>query len=76
MIREVIRPQTKTYTIKIPQEYLDREIEILILPVGPERKTPDQRAAAIMKTSGILSRNKVDPVSWQKDIRSEWDNRI
>ncbi|MEA1911207.1 MAG: hypothetical protein U9N32_05965 [Spirochaetota bacterium] len=32
MIREIIRPSTNNYNIHIPEEYINQEIEILILP--------------------------------------------
>ena len=76
MIREIIRPQGKTYTINIPEEYIDKEVEIIVLPVRLERIHLEQSADIVRKTSGILSDKKIDPVCWQREIRSEWDNRI
>jgi hypothetical protein len=32
MIREIIRPSSNNYNIHIPEEYINQEIEILILP--------------------------------------------
>jgi hypothetical protein len=32
MIREIIRPSSSNYNIHIPEEYINQEIEILILP--------------------------------------------
>ena len=32
MYREIIRPTDENYVIKIPKEYLDQEVEILVLP--------------------------------------------
>ncbi len=32
MIREIIRPKSQEYTVRLPKEYLNREVEILILP--------------------------------------------
>jgi hypothetical protein len=31
--------------------------------------------ASAGKTSGVLSREKIDSVLWQKEIRNEWDHR-
>ena len=75
MIREVVRPQTQSFTINIPKEYLNREIEILIFPVNPEKEFSNQKTDIIKKTSGLLSHRKVDPIEWQKKIRDQWDNR-
>jgi len=75
MIREIIKPQTQTHTIEIPKEYLNVEVEILIFPIGSTKPYSDQSDQLIRKTSGILSGRKVDPIIWQREIRSEWDNR-
>lgn len=75
MIREIITPQTQRHTIEIPKEYLNMEVEILIFPIHAAKRPSDQRDQLIRKTSGILSGRKVDPIIWQREIRSEWDNR-
>ncbi|OGR24922.1 MAG: hypothetical protein A2277_16805 [Desulfobacterales bacterium RIFOXYA12_FULL_46_15] len=75
MIREIIKPQTQSHTIEIPKEYLNMEVEILIFPIGSTKPHSDQSDHLIRKTSGILSGRKVDPIIWQREIRSEWDNR-
>ena len=33
MIREIIRPKDRNLTIKIPQEYVGKEIEYIIFPI-------------------------------------------
>jgi hypothetical protein len=41
MYREIIRPTNENYMIKIPKEYIDQEVEILVLPfsyVSVEKK--------------------------------------
>lgn len=75
MIREIIKPQTQTHTIEIPKEYLNVEVEILIFPIGSTKTPSDQIDQLIRKTSGILSGRNIDPIIWQREIRSEWDNR-
>ena len=75
MIREIIRPKSRSYTIDIPKEYLNRDIEILIFPLTPEKSLSNQRNDIIKKTSGILADKKINPVDWQKKIRTEWENR-
>ena len=32
MLREIIRPTSENYNIHIPKEYIDTEVEILVLP--------------------------------------------
>lgn len=75
MLREIIKPKSKTHTIHIPEEYIDQEVEILVFPVHLERKHLKQCSDIVRTTSGILSDQKIDPVAWQRQIRSEWDNR-
>ncbi|RQD66819.1 MAG: hypothetical protein D5R98_01435 [Desulfonatronovibrio sp. MSAO_Bac4] len=75
MIREIIKPQNNTYLLNIPEEYINKEVEILLLPVNTEEARIDHLKNIIRKTSGILSANEVDPVSWQRQLRKEWDSR-
>lgn len=44
MIREIIRPSSNNYNIHIPEEYINKEIEILILPFSYNEKNnlPEQ----------------------------------
>jgi hypothetical protein len=37
MLREIIRPTTKSYNIQIPQEYINTEVEILVLPFSSKK---------------------------------------
>ena len=41
MYREIIKPTSEEYTIKIPKEYLDVEVEILVLPFSLNDKQKD-----------------------------------
>jgi len=77
MLREIIVPKERDYLLKIPEKYLNRQVEILVLPMdnmpisNPDSKNPD----ILRKTSGILKNRNIDPLKWQQNIRSEWDNR-
>ncbi|MFN2267382.1 MAG: hypothetical protein ABR533_03840 [Desulfonatronovibrio sp.] len=75
MIREIIKPQNNTYLLNIPEEYIDKEIEILLLPISIEEAKVQHHSNIIRRTSGILSAKEVDPVGWQRQVRKEWDNR-
>lgn len=73
MLREIIVPQTQNYTVKIPLEYLNTKVEILVLPFSEsEANVVDNRLDAIKKTAGILSAQNIDPLKWQLEIRQEW----
>lgn len=39
MVRKIIKPQSEEYTIHIPKEYIDTQVEILILPLEDMTKT-------------------------------------
>ncbi len=38
MIREIIRPSSSNYNIHIPEEYINQEVEILILPFSHNKE--------------------------------------
>ena len=39
MVRKIIKPQSEEYLLHIPREYIDREVEILVLPMSDEKST-------------------------------------
>ena len=41
MIREVIRPQHTSFTIKIPISYINKEIEFIMFPLDEQEKIQD-----------------------------------
>jgi len=55
MIREIVRPHGRTYTIDIPEEYIDKVIEIIVLPHIPDSHISDQDADPVKNISGLLS---------------------
>lgn len=75
MLREIIIPKKRDYVIEIPAEFLNKKVEILVLPIDNESITGPVSDSydIIEKTSGILKSRNIDPVEWQKNIRAEWD---
>lgn len=75
MLREIIIPKKRDYVIEIPAEFLNKKVEILVLPIDNESVTEPVSDSydIIKKTSGILKSRNIDPVEWQKSIRAEWD---
>jgi len=78
MIREIVVPIKETCLLHIPEKYIDRRIEILILPfdrheddIGKSRN--QSRKKLLKKTAGLLRAKKIDPMAWQDQIRQEWD---
>ena len=78
MLREIIIPKQRDYTLNIPEEYLNKRVEILVLPLDDnyDEKKRDNNESIIKKTSGILKHKNIDPIQWQRNIRSEWDDRV
>jgi len=37
MLREIVIPHSENYYIKIPSEYIDKEVEILVLPIDTNK---------------------------------------
>jgi hypothetical protein len=72
MLREIVTPTTQSYTVQIPLEYLNKKVEILVLPVE-EENTLHHETDIIRKTAGILSGSNIDPIAWQNEIRNEWE---
>ena len=75
MLREIITPQSNEHTIHIPQEYINTKVEILVLPFNDSstKEVKENKKNIFLKTSGLLNSKNVDPLAWQKEIRSEWD---
>ena len=38
MIREILRPSSNNFTISIPNEYINQEIELIIFPLNSNNK--------------------------------------
>lgn len=77
MLREIITPKTQHYTVQIPLEYLNTQVEILVLPfANKEPAVMDNSMNIIKKTAGVLATQKIDPIAWQRQIRDEWNDRI
>lgn len=74
MLREIIKPMSEFYNIHIPKEYINREVEILVLPFSYDKKAEledNQSDDIFLKTFGILKSKNIDPLKWQEEIRSD-----
>ncbi len=57
MIREIIRPTSEFYNIHIPKEYINQEIEILVLPFSYQQNKFDANQEKLHKSlAGSLSK--------------------
>ncbi|HCL56034.1 MAG TPA: hypothetical protein DHW82_03375 [Spirochaetia bacterium] len=76
MLRKIIKPFKKDFTIHIPDEYINKRIEILVLPFEEAEESKSEISKNIIEeTAGLFAHSKIDPLKWQKEIRSEWDHR-
>lgn len=74
MIREIIRPTTNSYNITIPEEYINKEIEILVLPFSlnhKEKKSDHNLKSLLASVSEGLSE---DDLVRQHDLGREVKN--
>jgi len=78
MVREIVTPKKENYNIHIPKEYLNHKVEILVLPFDENKEVLNVSSGntLLQETFGIIDNTDLDPVEWQRKIRSEWDDRI
>jgi hypothetical protein len=67
MVREIIRVKDEFYRVHIPKEYVNKKVEILVLPFDENDENSASRI--LKKTSGILKDKNIDPIKWQEEIR-------
>jgi hypothetical protein len=78
MLREIITPQTQDYTVKIPLEYLNTTVEILVLPFSehsansqlPRKEVNDVRQ--LLKRYPVGDRSSAEIDAQIKILRDEW----
>jgi len=71
MYRKIIRPTDENYMIKIPKEYLDQEVEILVLPfsyvpVEQKKKLENIDPMIMLQTSSMQK-------TWDNSEDEAWD---
>jgi len=56
MIREVIRPQQNSFTINIPNSYIDREVEFIMFPLDEQEKIKEIKQQDISMLGGVFNK--------------------
>ncbi|KIM09039.1 MAG: hypothetical protein KU38_09395 [Sulfurovum sp. FS08-3] len=51
MVREIIKPKSEEYILRIPKEYLNQEIEILVLPFSYNKTKPKKDLSKLLDVS-------------------------
>ena len=70
MLREIVRTQKNELTIKIPNEYLDKELEVFILPLEPEKKSLIFRNNLVMHR-GNVGDHPLEICLWSGSFRNQ-----
>ena len=74
MIKLIIKPVNTLYTLDIPPKYLNKEIEITLLPIHKETKRNQAKMIKNLldkKDFNVFSKIE-NPLQWQEGIRKEW----
>ena len=73
MIREIIRPKESSLTIKIPQEYIGKEIEYIVFPIK-DNKSEEKKNFDISSLGGSLNqyadpnKMKLEESAWELHV--------
>ncbi len=77
MLREIIRPTSENYNIHIPKEYINKEIEILILPFTYNKILEDMKNEfdpGKFYNASCFSKDDID--NYLNNSKAEWDNYL
>jgi len=74
MIREIIRPQHTNFTINIPTNYIDREVEFIMFPLDEKEIAQDNKEKKKKSLKGVFSQYADSSKVTLED--SAWKNNI
>ena len=69
MLREIIRPTSENYSIRIPKEYIDIEVEILVLPFDGKKNKIKPKEYTEVQSFSNHSANTIE--EWLDDSEDE-----
>jgi len=58
MLRQIIKPTSEFYNVHIPKEYINQEVEILVLPFS----YPDKYVEDRIESKQLLEESKIEKV--------------
>jgi len=77
MLREIIRPTSEFHSIHIPKEYINQEIEIMVLPLFMIEKSKHTRAIKKefnpQEFYGATTSSKSEIDSYLSNSKNEWE---
>jgi hypothetical protein len=68
MLREIVRSQKNELTIRIPNEYLNKELEVVILPLEPKKKS---LAGIFKEYANKRLIEKESEIAWEKAMNEK-----
>lgn len=76
VIREIIKPDSDTYILRIPKEYLHKEIEVILLPTSSVNQREDHINAnkefEPEKYYAAAETTKQEIDNYLQNVRNEW----
>jgi hypothetical protein len=71
-IRKIIENSSTSVTIDLPNEYINKKLEVLILPMDDNEQDQSMRKYDFSDLAGKL-KWEGDAVAEQKKLRNEWE---
>ena len=71
MIREIIIPRQREITLKIPDDYIDREVELIVTPIdnkSNDKMIKKKSLKGIFNKYADSSKIDLEDKAWQKHI--------
>jgi hypothetical protein len=74
MIREILRPNSNNFTISIPSEYINQEIEFIMFPLKKDKIVKNKKTKNKKSLKGVFNKyansSKLDleEMAWQNHI--------
>ncbi|MFA5455343.1 MAG: hypothetical protein WC272_08500 [Sulfurimonas sp.] len=79
MVREIIKPTSEFYSLHIPKEYLNKSIEVIVLPLFDlQESITEKRVSKTFNPKefyGAFSSTKKEIDEFLAQSKSEWKER-
>ncbi len=72
VVRKIVTHSTNPLTIDLPEEYNNRKLEIIVLPIDEQQTEPKKKKYDFSDLVGKLQW-KGDALAEQRKLRDEWD---
>ncbi len=71
MLKEIIKPTEENFTIKIPKEYVNKELEVIIIPYNKPIKKKKILFGSLNKFARPELIEKEKEIAWNKVIKEK-----